>query len=124
MQRNDTSNYFLYIEPLIEEKSTEPIDDIYTESIKWAFDNSKGGVAPYSNLTDVGNFFDETQSWRGWHQNCDNERSDCRDYLLPNGYITNSLCVHYVRWFRNSIQGYNLEKLETIKTLYLNDRNI
>lgn len=120
MHRNDNSNYFLYIEPSIEEKSHNPIDDVYTEAMQWAFDNSVSGAAEYSDLTDLGMDFQIGNGWRGVHSNCDGEKSSSRDFLLPNKYITNSLCVHYVRWFRNSIVGYNLQKLETIKNLYLN----
>jgi len=119
MHRNDDSNYFLYIEPSIKEKSIEPIDDVYTEAIQWAFDAAESGSAYYSNLNDRGHAFSIGCGWRGIHQNCDDAYSSSNDYRLSNGYITNSLCVHYVRWFRNSIQGHNLEKLETIKNLYL-----
>lgn len=125
MHRNDNSNYFLYIEPKIEEKSADPVNDVYTEAVQWFFDNSESGtIYGYSNLNDLGNSEDFSigNGWRGWHVNCDGEESSNRDYLFSNGLITNFLCVHYTRWFRNSIVGPNLEKLEILKDLFLSSK--
>ena len=119
MHRNDKSFYFLYIEPSVEDKSDQPLDDIYTESIRYFLDNAKiGGSHGYSNLKCQGDHFTEGAAFLGCHKNCDGERSDNHDYLLENGFITNSLCVHYVRWFRKSITGENLQKLKVLKELY------
>lgn len=118
MHRNDSTNYFLYIEPNLVEKSEFPIDDEYTKAIEYFFKRSKSGGANYSKLDDLGTF-DEGNGWRGFHMNCDDERSDNHDYLLENGYITNSLCVYYVCWFRQAITGHNLEKLENLRSLYV-----
>lgn len=121
MHRNDNSNYFLYIEPSLEEKSSEPIDDIYTHAVQYFFDRSTSGAAAgYSNLESKGDQseFNAGSGYRGFHENCDDIWSSNQDYLFPNGFITNSLCIHYVRWFRNSITGFNLEKLEILKNLY------
>lgn len=118
MHRNDDSNYFLYIEPILEEKSIIPIYDDYTSAVSWAFiESTPGAIYGYSDLDSNGDRrdFHIDASWRGVHENCDGHRSTNHDYLLKNGYITNSLCVHYVTWFRTSIIGHNLEKLEKLK---------
>lgn len=118
MHRNDTSNYFLYIEPTLDQKSPDPINDIYTEAVEKFFKTAVSGTAYYHVLRDTGTEFSEGNGWRGIHCNCDGEVSSNQDYLLGNGYITNSLCVHYVRWFRSAIDGENFKKLEILKKLY------
>lgn len=119
MHRNDESNYFLYIEPPIEDKSTDPADDIYTRSVQHFLDRAKVGVSTrYDDLKCLNGDFYENDGYRGFHTNCDGTYSSNHDYLLENGFITNSLCVHYVRWFRKSITGENLKKLEILKELY------
>jgi len=121
MHRNDNSNYFLYIEPSLQEKSLEPVNDIYTEAIEYFFNKSTRGCGWFSNLKSNGvDDFTVGFAYKGCHSCSDGEQSSNVDYLLENGYITNSLCVHYVRWFRNSITGFNLEKLEILKKLYEN----
>lgn len=124
MHRNDNSNYFLYIEPSLEEKSSEPIDDVYTEAVQWALSNSLVGLFGSGTLNDRGDakYFSVGNGWRGCHINCDGERSTNHDYLLDIGFITNSLCDHYTRWFRTAVDGPNLAKLEKLKNLYLQSK--
>lgn len=126
MHRNDNSNYFLYIEPTIEEKSLEPINDIYTKVVQYFFDNATLGViSAYDNLSSNGDVIDfrANAGYKGFHRNCDGTHSSNCDFLFSNGYITNSLCVHYVRWFRGAITGANLIKLENLKDLYIRIKN-
>jgi hypothetical protein len=105
MVRNDTSKFLLYIEPKASEKLKSPIIDDVTKLIDHAFGKAVSGSASYSDINDLESFRVKG-GWRGWHTCDDGEDSDNHDYLFENGMITNSLCIHYIMWFRNSI-GYN-----------------
>ena len=41
-------------------------------------------------------------------------RSTNVDYLLPSGFITNYLCVHYLAWHRNEIPRSELDKVASL----------
>ena len=120
MHRDDESPYLLYIEPIIEQKSSIPVDDELTHVMEKAFGLSKSGTADYSNLNDKGDTFCENNGWRGKHINCDEKMSSNNDYMLENGMITNSLCVHYVRWFREAISDNDMKKIKELKKYYKN----
>ncbi len=47
-----------------------------------------------------------------WHECVCGARS-CSDYRLPNGELTNSLCVHYVAHHRTEVSSKQLAKVET-----------
>jgi len=117
MHRNDTSNFILYIEPSIEEKLKTPIDDEITHLMEIAFSEAVAGSANYSSL-EKEERFKENDGWRGWHTTECGERSDAHDYLLKNGLITNSLCVFYVRWYRNSIPENDWNELKMLGYYY------
>lgn len=102
MHRIDNSRFLLYIEPKAEQKSKEPIDDEISKTVKMCFDNAKSGIADYSDLESDGNFC-EGCGYKGWHTVDCGEHSNNKDYLLGNGMITNSLCVFYLRYYRNAI---------------------
>ena len=116
MHREDTSCFVLYIEPRPEEKSAEPVDDELTRKVEHAMSKAKEGAAHYSDLENGFNgehdFVDS--GWRGMHRTACGEWSDNHDYLLPNGLITNSLAVFYVRWYRSAIPACDLAKLATL----------
>lgn len=118
MHREDDSCFVLYIEPKVEDKSKQPIDDELTRKVSEAFAAATEGAASYSDLKagfgDGRHFFSEGSGWRGFHQTPDNEAMSSHDYLLPNGLITNSCCVHYVRWYRRAIPECDLRKLSTL----------
>ncbi len=38
--------------------------------------------------------------------------SENRDYVLPGGWITNTLAVHYLEWHRYEIPAYEMEKIQ------------
>lgn len=120
MHRNDNSNYFLYIEPDPSKRSAEPLMDEYTAAVQYFFDNSILGTTDYDNLKDNGTSFHVGSGYRGSHTNKDGSHSSNCDYKLPNGFITNSLCVYYTQHYRSSINGENLKKLEILKELYQN----
>ncbi len=113
MHREDESRFVLYIHPPLDQKLAEPIDDDLTRKVEAAFAQAVSGAANYSQVGQPERF-DRGNGWRGWHQAEPGVYSDNHDYLLPNGLITNSLCIHYVRWYRNSIPATDLRKLLTL----------
>lgn len=116
MHRNDKSKFLLYIEPKKEEKLIEPINDELTKLMGLAFSQAKRGAANYSDIDEPENFKDD--GWRGWHDTDCGETSDNHDYLLQNGLIVNSLCVFYVKWYRNSIHENDWNKLKQLGNYY------
>jgi len=113
LHREDNSKFVLYIEPRLDEKLAEPVDDDLTVKLQAAFERAIAGSANYSEVGAPAQFHPGS-GWMGWHTTDSGVESTCRDYLLPNGLITNSLCVHYVRWYRNSIPACDMEKLRTL----------
>lgn len=125
MHRDDKSKYLLFIEPELKDKSAEPIDDEWTELMQKALNQSTPGGSGYSEVNCSGAFHVGNEFWfRGSHTNCDGVRSDCKDFLLQNGLITNSLCVHYLRYFRNNIGNNDWDKLRDLKEYYIQNNKL
>lgn len=88
------------------EKSTI---DIYTLvlALNMAKFKAKGVV--------IGNSFEEGYSTKGFHfctgDECD-ARSACYDILLPNGFATNTLALHYVMYHRAEVPQEDLDKIK------------
>lgn len=132
MIRDDKSLYLLFIEPRSSEKLLNPIDDELTQVMEIALSKAKKGTSNYSDLDDMGhgietfmkgqNFilpsFHENSAYCGMHRTHCGETSDCVDYLLENGMITNSLAAFYVRWYRNSISQNDMNKILELKKFY------
>lgn len=96
----------LYIEPQ-QLKSDTPIIDDLTTKMAAAFTGYKSGVGYDGQFTEgVGTL--------GWHTCACGARSSSKDYLLPNGYITNSLCLHYLAWHRNEVPQSELDKVASL----------
>ena len=112
MHREDSSRYLLYIEPLREQKEN-PVDDDITLLVERAFIRAKPGGANYSDLNDNGTFRSHG-GWKGCHITDCGQRSDNYDYLLGNGMITNSLCVFYLRYYRNAIPKSEMDKVRKL----------
>lgn len=88
----------LYIEPS-RATSGEPTIDALTRKMTAAFRLGKPGM-----------------SYRGWHQcACGAHSSNC-DYSLPNGEMTNSLCVHYLAYHRSEVSELQLEKVNALNS--------
>src|SRR3972149_7861898 len=51
---------------------------------------------------------------KGYHVCECGSHSRCMDYLLSNGLITNSLCVHYLAYHRDEVPEIELKKIDTI----------
>lgn len=110
MHRIDNSRFLLYIEPKAEQKNKDPLNDDITKTVEVVFNKAKKGVADYSKLESNGNFT-EGDGWMGSHAVDCGERSSNRDYLLGNGMITNSLCVFYLRYYRDVIPESEMLKV-------------
>lgn len=133
MHRNDKSNFLLYIEPKASEKLEKPIIDEVTSLIELAFQEATRGSANYDGspypdyiIEKFGNsdMFREGSGFMGTHRTECGERSDNHDYQLKNGLIVNSLCVFYVKWYRNSIHENDWMKLKQLGDYYDVDINL
>ena len=120
MHRADNSKYFMFIEPDATQKSTEPVDDALTLSLQLAMEQAVTGTSSYTDLNDAGSFKTEA-SYRGMHFCEDGAVSDVHDYLLPNGFITNSLATHYARYYRSVLPSTELKKLQDLHQ-FMQDR--
>jgi len=117
MYRNDTSKFLLYIEPKKEEKLKNPIEDKLTDLMELSFNKSKTGSANYSDVNEK-EYFHQNDGWRGWHSTDCGEKTTNHDYELENGMIVNSLCIFYVKWYRNSIHENDWKKLIELGKFY------
>ncbi len=106
----DTSDkYLLMIEFNEWSRPSEPIEDELTEKIKYIYERT---VMP-----------EPERRYRGYHSvkltdDTDGEHviqrsvmSDNADHYLPNGVITHSMCVYYVRCFRKHIPESEIKKI-------------
>jgi len=130
MIRDDDSRYLLYMEPKKEDRDVEPINDKLTRLMKLALNRAIPGVSNYSNRTtkdleeskkehpELDFEFSKDCSYKGFHISDDGELSSAHDYLLENNLITNSLCVYYVRYYRNSICKNDWIKLKRLANFY------
>lgn len=113
MHRSDNSLYFMFIEPDASKKSSEPVEDELTASLADAMKAAETGRSDYSDPSCNGTFR-PSGGYRGFHVAEDGTRSDNFDYRLPNGLITNSLSLHYVRFYRSAIPNTEMEKLRQL----------
>ena len=114
MHRADNSNYFLFIEPDATKKSPLPVQDELTESLERAMAQAVEGTSNYDDLADQKGSFRKGGGYRGFHFVEDGEISSVHDYLLPNGFITNSCSVHYVNYYREALPPSELKKLQDL----------
>lgn len=114
MHRIDNSRFLLYIEPKAEQKRETPLNDEITKTVEMCFNKAKSGTADYRNIESNGNFR-ENGGWKGWHTVDCGERSNGHDYLLGNGMITNSLCVFYLRYYRDVIPESEMDKVRDLR---------
>lgn len=117
MHRNDTTNFLLYIEPKSEEKLEIPIDDNLSRVMEYALSRAKIGAANYNSENEEPRF-SAGMGYKGFHRTDCNTKSDNKDYLLENGMITNSLATFYVKWYRNSIEENDMNKLKELEKFY------
>ena len=117
MHRTDNSCFLLYIEPKKEEKSETPVDDEITMVMQVALSEAAHGTSNYYE-TDERPVFNKGSGYKGYHcTDCDTKSASC-DYLLQNGMITNSLCVFYLRYYRNAIPESEMKKVFDVVNYY------
>lgn len=92
-----SDKYLLMIEPKDQFKE-EAVDDELTAKMERLFNKAKPVMV-----------------WKGCHTAADRMKSDNCDYILPSGHITNSLCVHYMRYHRSEVPRSELTKLSLIQ---------
>lgn len=123
---NKNIEFLLFINPRIEQKSKQPIDDVYVEAMAWALSLAEKGTTNLGRLfypfypSSLSVSFQAGSCYRGFHEACDGECSTSFDYLLqiPENYVVNSLSVHYLRWFRDAIPQEEWVKLDNVKAHY------
>ena len=94
-----TNKYFLMIEPDKEGiPSQESIEDELTHKVDYIFFKCTNSNYRY----------------RGFHITRCGEFSDNNNWILTNGMITNSLCIYYIRYYRNYIPQSEIEKINNI----------
>lgn len=117
MHRIDNSKFLLYIEPSKKDKLKEPINDELTEIMLKALIESSKGAANYSDLNKP-EIFHPKSAYKRCHGTECGEFSTNQDYLLKNGMITNSLCVFYLQYYRNSIPKSEMDKVLKLVEFY------
>jgi len=124
MVRDDKTKFLLYMEPELDKKSQIAINDEYTTLLRAAMVDAKKGTSNYKDPGLPDPVFNEGKTY--WpmlgipagHTCSDGIKSTNYDLLLPGGYITNSLCVHYMMFFRSSITHNDWEKLKDLQRVY------
>jgi len=124
MIRDDKTKFLLYIEPTSEQKGQIMIDDEWTMLLRVAMSEGKLGTSNYSEPGEPEIIFDEDKRYKGVHFTEDGVSSANYDILLPNGMITNSLCVHYLLWYRLAIPSTDWEKLKDLQRYYGRSINV
>lgn len=77
----------------------------YDDEIGWAKNGKYGSVT-------INGQFHPNESYMGVHTCICGVKSHSRDYLLPNGYVTNSLAVHYLEFHRDEIPTEEFDKID------------
>jgi hypothetical protein len=111
---NTSDKYFLQIEPNKDGPATAPINDELTEKVIFIYNCT---VMPHGGMRYKG--FHTVKRYDGFHDIQLSKdglesiwiSSDNADHYLPNGAITNSLCVHYVQYFRPYIPQIEIDKI-------------
>lgn len=124
MHRIDNSRFLLYIEPPKTEKLEIPVIDETTEIMETVFKNAILGVGNYYEIdkpeifqTGLNEDGHPIHYW-GFHITDCGEWSSGVDYLLFNNMITNSLCVFYLKYYRNSIPQSEMDKVNKMVSEY------
>jgi len=126
------SSGLLYIEPS-DRVSTTPVLDSLTRRMAAAFRKAQRGT--WSGSPDAfalamrilerirpsrrepprpAELFSRGPGWLGWHDCACGVMSSNQDYLLENGQVTNSLCVHYLAWHRDEVPAAELRKVAAL----------
>ncbi len=96
----------LFIEPQNQKSDTATLEEL-TKKMTAAFKDYKTGSG-YQ-----GQFMEDAMTMGEQTCIC-GARSTNVDYLLPSGFITNFLCVHYLAWHRNEVPQSELDKVASL----------
>lgn len=97
--KNLSDKYLMMVEPDTEGKpSSEPTDDNLTRKMAILFILSH----------------ESSKRYRGFHMTKCGKCSDNTDWVLPNGMITHSLCVYYIRFYRAYISDSEINKINML----------
>lgn len=118
MVRDDKSKFLLYIEPVLEQKNGIAINDEYTTLFRLALSEAKLGKSNFKDTSGNPVEFKKGNKHRGTHKCCDGIESSQQDYLLPTGLITNSLCIHYIMFYRQAITKNDWDKIAELQRHY------
>lgn len=100
----------LFIEP--EKKpSKKPVIDNLTKILAASFRKAKVGAILKYSIIGEGYEFQEDNGWCGCHECSCGANSGARDYLLPNGEMTNGNCIHYLAYHRDEIPQEQLDRI-------------
>ena len=106
MQRDDPP-YLLYIEPIGPASPTPVIDDL-TMKMTAALQHGAPGIMWGARKEFV------EGSYHGFHEWSCGAMSEAHDYKITGGFVTNSLCVHYLAHHRDEVPPSELEKVATL----------
>lgn len=99
IMENLSDKYLLMIEPDLKGKaSLLPVLDDITRKTIYLYSVTKPSE----------------DSYRGFHATQDGQISDNRDHILPNGMITHSLCVHYIKYYRPYVPQSEIDKINKL----------
>lgn len=100
-----TEDYLLMIEPdHIGTPSLYPVEDETTQKLQKLFN-----LAIPSRLLP-----DNPYAYKGHHVTLCGKCSDNVDWILPNGVITNSLAVYYIKHYRKVIPQGEINKINKL----------
>ncbi len=118
MVRDDKSKFLLFMEPTPEQRSGTAINDEYTNLLRVALSDAKIGKSNFKDTSGNPVEFKEGNKHRGTHKCSDGIISGQQDFLLPTGLITNSLCVHYMLFYRMAISKNDWDKIAELQRHY------
>lgn len=96
---NLNDEYFMMIEPdQLSVKSPKPCDDDFVRKVKFIFNKC----------------IPSKYNFKGFHLTKCGKTSDNKDWILPNGMITNNLCIYYAEYYRHAIPESEIDKVNAL----------
>ena len=105
----DHAGVVLYIEPMNEPRKSSISEYRWLEKL---MKNAKHGIYDKTSKQ-----FIENALFNGIHTCSCGAQSKDYDLLLPNGMVTNTLCMHYLEFHQAEIPKKEFKKLKHLKTL-------
>lgn len=123
MIRTDKSKFLLFIEPTLEQKSQIGLNDEYTQVLRMAMQMADLGTSNYKNvgqepIFNKGKHYPPMLGIPAGYVCCDGTKSHNTDFLLPGGYITHGLCVHYMMWYRSAFTKNDWDNIYDLQRIF------